>query len=91
MGDDGGMVEARPLGNAGEPAAEALGVETVERRRLAEARDVRGDNSMVLGELCEHGCPHGAATLDATVEQQQRWAVTGFDNGGGHARDIDHA
>ena len=85
------MVEAGLLGNAGEPAAEGLGVETVERRRLAEAGDVGGDNSMVSGELCEHGCPHGAATLDAAVEQQQRWAVTGFDDGGGHARDIDRA
>ena len=79
------------LGNAGEPAAEAIDVETVERSGLAEAGDVGGDNSMMSGELCEHWCPHSAATLDATVEQQQRWAVTGFDNGGGHARDIDHA
>jgi hypothetical protein len=46
---------------------------------------------MMLGELCEHGCPHGSATFDATVEQQQRGAITDFDNGGGHARDIDHA
>ncbi len=91
MGDDGGMLKSGLLGNAGEPAAEALVVETVERSGLAKARDVRGDNSMTLGELCEHGCPHGAATFDAAVEQQQRWAVTDFDERGAHARDIDRA
>ena len=91
MGDDGGLHEAGLLDDPGEPAGEAVRIETVERRRLADSRDIGHDNSMVLGELRKHGRPHGAATLDATVEQQQRWAVTGFDNGGAHARDIDHA
>jgi hypothetical protein len=91
VGDDGGILEAGLLDDAGEPAGEAVGVETVERRRLAEAGDVGCDNSMVTGELWKHGSPHGAATLDAPVEQQQRWAVTDLDDGGGHARDIDRA
>ncbi len=85
------MLESGLLGNTGEPAAEALVIETVERSGLAEARDVGGHNSMMSGELREHGCPHGAATFDAAVEQQQRWAVTDFDERGWHARDIDRA
>ena len=89
MGDDGGMLEARLFDDAGEPAREALSIEMVERSGLAEAGDVGGDNSIASSELREHGCPHGAATFDAPVEQQQRRAVTGFDERGGHAGDID--
>ena len=91
MGDHGGTLEAGVLGNAGEPAAEGIDIEMGERSGLAEAGDVGHHDPVVPRQTGDDRGPHGAAAFDATVEQQEGWAVAGLDDGGGYAVDVDGA
>src|SRR5215213_6100268 len=70
------------LGNAGEAAAEGVDSETGDWSGLAESGDVGRHDPVVPRQAGKYRGPHGAAALDATVEQQQRWAVACLDEGG---------
>ena len=65
------------------------GIEPVDRLRLAEPGQVGHDDAVALGEAGDDGRPDRPTALDPTMQEDERRAVTGFDDRGRGAGEVE--
>ena len=74
-----------------EPRRERVEVEAIGRSGLTEAGHIGGDHEVFGRERGDDRCPHGAAALDAAVEQEERATRAAGDDAGSDSVDLDDA
>jgi hypothetical protein len=89
MGHERRSHTLRLLEHAGEPGGERVVVEPVDGCRLAEPGHVGNDETVALREAGDDRRPVGTAALDTAVQQHERSAVAGFEDGGLDALGVD--